>query len=132
MGQQTIKPITSRELLSETLRLKNKGYRLVAISCTSLENKADKASEAYDAAEGNATMELSYSFDKDYDLLSLRVLTDTDERISSISVIYPFAFLYENEIKELFGVRIKDISVDFNNSLYQIPVKTPFKKGGEE
>jgi ech hydrogenase subunit D len=132
MGQQTIKPITSSELLSETLRLKNKGYRLVAISCTSLENKTDKAPEADDAAEGNATMELSYSFDKDYDLLSLRVLTDTDERISSISVIYPFAFLYENEIKELFGVRIKDISVDFNNSLYQIPVKTPFKKGGEE
>jgi ech hydrogenase subunit D len=132
MGQQTIKPILSSELLSETLRLKNKGYRLVAISCTSLENKADKASEAENTSERNATMELSYSFDKDYDLLSLRVLTDTEERISSISVIYPFAFLYENEIKELFGVRIKDISVDFNNTLYQIPVKTPFKKGGEE
>ncbi len=132
MGQQTIKPIASSELLSETLRLKNKGYRLVAISCTSLEHKSDKATEGDQTSEGNATMELSYSFDKDYDLLSLRVLTDTEERISSISVIYPFAFLYENEIKELFGVRIKDISVDFNNSLYKIPVKTPFKKGGEE
>lgn len=132
MGQQTIKPITSSELLSETLRLKNKGYRLVAISCTSIENKADKASENDPASEGNPTMELSYSFDKDYDLLTLRILTDTEERISSISVIYPFAFLYENEIKELFGVRIKDISIDFNNTLYQITVKTPFKKGGEE
>lgn len=132
MGQQTIKPIMSSELLSETLRLKNKGYRLVAISCTSIEHKSDQTSEVDPESEGNPTMELSYSFDKDYDLLTLRILTDTEERISSVSVIYPFAFLYENEIKELFGVRIKDISVDFNNTLYQIPVKTPFKKGGEE
>ena len=132
MGQQTIKTIMSKELLSETLRLKNKGYRLVAISCTSIDNKSDKSSEEATASEENATMELSYSFDKDYDLLTLRVLTDTDERISSISIIYPFAFLYENEIKELFGVRIKDISIDFNNTLYKIPVKTPFKKAGDE
>ncbi len=132
MGQQTIKPIMSKELLSETLRLKNKGYRLVAISCTSIEQRSEKTAEAENTSEGNPTMELSYSFDKDYDLLTLRVMTDTEERISSISVMYPFAFLYENEIKELFGVRIKDISVDFNNTLYKIPVKTPFKKAGDE
>ena len=121
MEQQTIKPISSKELLSETLHLKNEGYRLVAISCTSLLD-----------AEKKNVMELSYSFDKDYDLLNLRVMTDTEEEISSISFIYPFAFLYENEIKELFGVQIKDISLDFNNSLYKIPVKTPFKKEGEK
>lgn len=132
MGQQTIKSILSKELLSETLRLKNKGYRLVAISCTSIEKKMSDASETDTTEEVNASMELSYSFDKDYELLTLRVLTDTEERISSISVIYPFAFLYENEIKELFGVRIKDITIDFNNTLYQIPVKTPFRKAGDE
>ncbi len=131
MGQQTIKQIMSKELLSETLRLKNKGYRLVAISCTSLNKKSDKATEEA-ASEVDATMELSYSFDLNYDLLTLRVFTDTEERISSISIMYPYAFLYENEIKELFGVKIKDISVDFKNSLYKIPVKTPFKKEGDE
>ncbi len=132
MGQQIVKPITSNELLSETLRLKNKGYRLVAVSCTSIENQTDMSTETEHTSVDHATMELSYSFDKDYDLLSLRVLTDTKERISSISIIYPYAFLYENEIKELFGVKIKDITVDFNNTLYKIPVKTPFKKEGEE
>jgi len=109
MGQQTIKTIASNDLLTETLHLKNNGYRLVAITCTNKDG-----------------MELSYSFDKDYDLLNLRFITDTEEEISSISIIYPFSFLYENEIKELFGVNIKDISIDFNNSLYKIPVKTPF------
>lgn len=106
---QVIQQIQSSELLSKVLHLKNKGYRLVAITCTN--------------AEG---MELSYSFDKDYEFVTLRVITDTEERISSISVIYPYAFLYENEIKELFGVRIKDISIDFQNTLYKIPVTAPF------
>ncbi|MDF2942492.1 MAG: ech hydrogenase subunit [Herbinix sp.] len=109
MGQQTIKAISSNDLLAETLHLRNEGYRMVAITCTNKDG-----------------MELSYSFDKDYDLLSLRFITNTTEEISSISIIYPFAFLYENEIKELFGVNIIDISIDFNNSLYKIPVKTPF------
>lgn len=115
MGQQTIKMIASNELLAETLRLRNEGYRLVAITASS-----------------KGGMELSYSFDKDYNLLSLRFPTDTKEEVESISVIYPFAFLYENEIKELFGVKIKDISIDFNDTLYKIPIKTPFYVQEEE
>jgi ech hydrogenase subunit D len=75
-------------------------------------------------------MELSYSFDKDYDLLTLRFVTDTETELSSISVIYPYSFLYENEIKELFGVKIKSIMPDFNDTLYKISVKTPFNMNG--
>lgn len=115
MGQQAIKMISSNELLAETLHLKNDGYRLVAITCTNKDG-----------------MELSYSFDKDYDFLNIRVIIGDEDEISSISIIYPFAFLYENEIKELFGVKIKDISIDFNNSLYKIPIKTPFRKEVEK
>lgn len=109
MGQQTIKEITANELLNEVLILKNDGYRLVAITCT-----------------GKEGLELSYSFDKDYNLLSLRINTDKETEISSISVMYPYAFLYENEIKELFGANIKNINLDFDNTLYKIPVRTPF------
>lgn len=116
MGQQTIKTISAHDLLADSLRLKNDGYRLVAITCTNKDG-----------------MELSYSFDKNYDLLTLRFVTDTKEEIESISIVYPYSFLYENEIKELFGVKIKDITVDFNNSLYKIPVKTPFgQKEGDK
>jgi ech hydrogenase subunit D len=109
MGQLTMKEITVSDLLTEVLTLKNEGYRLVAITCT--------------AKDG---LEFSYSFDKDYELVSLRFVTDTATEISSISVMYPYAFLYENEIKELFGANIKNITLDFNNTLYKIPVKTPF------
>lgn len=115
MNEQTINVISPNELLGETLRLKNDGYRMVAISCT---NKNG--------------MELSYSFDKDYDLLNLRLNFDSDVEIQSISSIYPFSFLYENEIKELFGVKIKNISVDYNDNLYKTSVKTPFGTKKEE
>lgn len=109
MGEQIIKNILPNELLAETLRMKNNGYRLVAISCT---NKNG--------------MELSYSFDKKYDFLNLRLNINYEVSIESISCIYPYAFLYENEIKELFGVNITGISTDFKDNFYKIAVKTPF------
>lgn len=114
MEQQIIK-ISSSELLSETIKLKNNGYRLVAISCTSKDN-----------------IEVSYSFDKDYDFINLRLILEEDVEIESISLIYPYAFLYENEIKELFGVKINNIALDYKDTLYKIAVKTPFKKKEKE
>lgn len=115
MDLQTIKIISPQELLADTLRLKNSGYRLVAITCTNKDG-----------------MQLSYSFDKNFELLTLRFVLEGEQEVESISVIYPYSFLYENEIKELFGVSIKDMAIDFEDSLYQIPIKTPFaQKEGE-
>lgn len=124
MGQQTINMITPSELLPEVIHLKNDGYRLVAISCTRITNQ--------ELIEDGKDMELTYSFDLEYEFINLRIITDTKEDIQSISVIYPYSFLYENEIKELFGVKIKDISIDFHNALYKIPVKTPFGEQKED
>lgn len=115
MDQQIIKEISANDLLAETLKLKNEGYRLVAITCTFKDG-----------------LELSYSFDKGYDFITLRFVTDTVTEVSSISIIYSYSFLYENEIKELFGANISGISVDFNNTLYKIPVKTPFNMNVKE
>ncbi|MGC4019369.1 MAG: NADH-quinone oxidoreductase subunit C [Muricomes sp.] len=77
-------------------------------------------------------IELTYSFDKDYDFVNLRINMDYDTEIESISCLYQYAFLYENEIKELFGVKIKNITLDFNNNLYRISVETPFNMKKEE
>lgn len=109
MKEQILKEISPNDLLTEIMKIKNDGYRLVAITCT---NKNG--------------MELTYSFDKDYELLNIRLITDTETELPSISILYPYSFLYENEIKELFGVKITGIIPDFNDNLYKIPVKTPF------
>jgi ech hydrogenase subunit D len=41
-------------------------------------------------------------------------------------VIYPGAFLYENEIHDLFGVTIRHIAVDYLGTLYRTALMTPF------
>lgn len=78
----------------------------------------------------NEKYELSYSFadDESYQYTTLRVVIDTDTEVSSITEFYPYAFLYENEMKELFGVKIKFINLDYNNKLYRIKTETPFLK----
>jgi ech hydrogenase subunit D len=108
-----IKPI---ELLSRVSGLKEEGCRLVQLCCS-------RAGDAY---------EFDYSFDKDYRLIDLKVPVSPGEEIASISAVYPYAFLYENEIEALFGITILHKSVDFGGKLYRTAVATPFaKKDGE-
>jgi ech hydrogenase subunit D len=50
-----------------------------------------------------------------------------DEEVISISDIFPPAFLYENEIHDLFGINIKMMNVDYKGNLYRLSQKTPYK-----
>lgn len=109
METQNIKRIEPFELLAETIRYKTAGYRLIAISCTYHEG-----------------FEITYSFGKEMEFENLRIQITDDVEIASISMIYPYSFLYENEIKELFGAKIMDISLDYEDNLYRIAKKTPF------
>jgi ech hydrogenase subunit D len=103
-------PIGKNDLVGMVAELYAEGHRLVQIGCTTLPS-------AY---------ELNYSFDKDYHFKNLRVTATPGEEIPSISVIYPNAFLYENEIHDLFGVVIKNINIDYRGTLYRTAIKVPF------
>jgi ech hydrogenase subunit D len=107
---QEIIPIEKDALLGAVSDLFAQGYRMVQIGCTTL-------ADAY---------ELNYSFDKDYLFKNLRITVQQQDEIQSISVIYPNAFLYENEINDLFGLNIKNISVDYKGAFYRTAIKTPF------
>jgi len=107
---QEIIALENNALLGAVADLFAQGFRLVQIGCTTLEN-------AY---------ELNYSFDKDYQFKNLRITVQPEDEIQSISVIYPNAFLYENEIHDLFGLHIKNISVDYKGAFYRTAIKTPF------
>jgi len=109
MQEQIIKEIAETELIGTVTDMKRNGYRLVAISCT---NKNG--------------FDLSYSFDKDYDFITFRIILNDETEIESISAIYSFAFLYENEISDLFGVKIKNMSINFDGNLYRISSPAPF------
>jgi len=110
---QEIIPTGKNDLVGKVAHLFAEGHRLVQISCTTLES-------AY---------ELNYSFDKDYRFKNLRMTVAPGEEVPSISVIYPNAFLYENEIHDLFGIVVKDIAIDYAGSLYRTAIKTPFSIG---
>jgi ech hydrogenase subunit D len=107
---QELISLEKSDLVGVVAQLFGDGYRLVQIGCSTLA----------------AGYELNYSFDKDYRFKNLRVTVVPDEEVPSVSVIYPNAFLYENEIHDLFGVPIKNITIDYKGTLYKTAIKTPF------
>lgn len=107
--QETVS-LPKHDLVGAVARLYAEGYRLVQISCNTLP-------DAY---------ELNYSFDKDYQFKNLRVAIAPGEEVPSISMIYQNAFLYENEIHDLFGVTVTNISIDYGGTLYRTAIKAPF------
>ena len=107
---QEVIPIAKHDLVGIVAELFAEGHRLVQIGCSTL-------ADAY---------ELNYSFDREYRFRNLRVTVAAGEELPSISVIYPGAFLYENEIHDLFGVVIRNISVDYRGTLYRTAIKAPF------
>jgi len=108
--QEKIEMIDANELLTRTLQFSNDGYRLVQICAT-----------RYDE-----TFELTYSFDLNSEMKSIRFIIAHDTEIISISHVYSYSFLYENELKDLYGIRIKMISIDYEGNLYRTSIKTPF------
>jgi ech hydrogenase subunit D len=107
---QEIIVIGKNELVGAVAQLYAEGYRIVQIGCSTLESG----------------YELNYSFDKDYRFKNLRVTVAPEEEVPSVGVIYRNAFLYENEIHDLFGVPIKNINIDYGGTLYRTAIKTPF------
>ncbi len=106
-----IEMITPDLLLQKVESLKNEGYRLVQIGATRLPEH----------------IELTYSFDSDSKLRSLRVqLPAATAKVPSITGAYWCAFLYENEIHDLFSVNVDGMAVDFHGTLYKTAVKFPF------
>ena len=113
MGEvQTYINIHPGELLNHVTDYSSQGYRLVQIGCTM---KGDR-------------FELNYSFDKAYSFVNLRFDVAEDYELPSISPVYFSAFLYENEIHDLFCITVKNMVIDYRGSFYRVKGKAPFRK----
>ena len=108
--------LTLESLLPETQKRYDEGKRLVGVSVVDLIEQ-----DAFD---------LFYHFDKDLNIEHYRLTVDKQAPVPSISGIYFPALLYENEIKDQFGVNFQNILIDFGCTLYleQEVVKSPFCK----
>lgn len=60
---------------------------------------------------------LYYHFDKDLILTNIRLSVPKEQEIPSISKVYFSALLVENELQDLFGIKFKDIVVDYGGKL---------------
>ncbi|MBW1774131.1 MAG: NADH-quinone oxidoreductase subunit C [Deltaproteobacteria bacterium] len=108
--EQEIIDLTKEEMLKRVRGVFDEGYRLVQIGCTRGE-----------------TYQIDYTFDKAYKFLDLRINVPLDDpELPSITGIYDCAFVYENEIHDLFGIKVAGINVDYKGKFYRIPVKAPF------
>ena len=111
MSQEQIDIITVDTLLDKVRAKHEQGCRLVQMSATRLPDQ----------------VELTYSFDLDSRLTNLRLLIPgVDSHLPSISPIYGCAVLYENEIHDLFNVKVDGLTVDFHGNFYKTSVKFPF------
>jgi ech hydrogenase subunit D len=109
--EQPIKTVDVKELLGHVDEFHKMGYRFVQACCTKL---------------GPNSFEITYSFDKDLKLTNLRIAVTGEEEIPSITGIYRGMFLYENEMMELFGVKVTGINLDFKGTLYKKKIQHPF------
>jgi ech hydrogenase subunit D len=110
MSQEQIEIITVDTLLDKVRAKHGQGCRLVQMSATRLPDQ----------------VELTYSFDLDSRLTNLRLsLPGVDACVPSISSIYGCAILYENEIHDLFNVKVDGLTVDFHGNFYKMAVKFP-------
>ena len=109
--EQPILAVTPGSLVEEVKRRFEQGWRLVQIGVTAL----------------GELIEVNYSFDRDLRFENLRLqLPVTAPRLPSVSGIYWCAFLYENEIHDLFGITFEGLALNFKGSLYKTSMPTPF------
>lgn len=99
-------------LISRVADFKKDGYRLVQICGVNLDDD---------------TYEIIYSFDKDHIMDNLRLDIAIGEEVESITGIFWPAFIYENEIHDLFGVKFNHSALDYQGTFFKVSEETPWK-----
>jgi ech hydrogenase subunit D len=93
------------------------GWRLALINATSAMSTEEQPGGSFDVV---------WAFAKDNAFEYLREEIVPGDEVPSISNSFPAAFLYENEIRELFGINVTGLNVDLGGQLYKTAQKIPF------
>ena len=115
--EQDFEELSADGIKGKAAELKADGYRMVQICAV--------------PQEGGS--ELVYSFDKDLKLKNYKVQVPGDGPVDSITQSFWSAFIYENEIHDLFGVEFTDMAVDYKGNFFRTgDKKTPWKAAGKK
>lgn len=94
--------ISTGQLLDVAQRMMYENYRFITASCVD---------------NGDGSLDVFYHFDKDYEMVNYRLKTLKEYEVPSISKVYFSAVLVENEMKELFGLQVSDMVLDYAGHL---------------
>jgi ech hydrogenase subunit D len=121
--KQSIQVIETGALIENCQREKQAGRRLCHITCCKIgtENLGEG-----ELSKHPGEIEISYGLDRDFDMVVFRVYVKTETAVPSVTPLFAGAFLYENEINELYGTNIQGIVPDFRGNFYQVGEKRHF------
>jgi NADH:ubiquinone oxidoreductase subunit C len=93
---------TIGQLSSEVQKMQYEGYRFVTATCVD---------------NGDGFFDVFYHFDINLKLKNLRIKVQKDSEVPSISRIFFCALFVENEMKELFGLNVTNIAIDYGGHM---------------
>lgn len=108
---QVYREIELGELLPEVQKYKSAGWRFVQLCATTIEGGVEIL---YTFAKGSGS---------EVENLLLKVQNGT--HVPSITGFYGAAFVFENEMHDLFAVLVDGISIDFKGNFYRVAVGAP-------
>ncbi|MEN6317475.1 MAG: NADH-quinone oxidoreductase subunit C [Syntrophaceae bacterium] len=100
---ENMKEINKNDIVSEGKKLLDGGAKFVTAVCSDLGEK----------------LEVTYLFSstRGTELTCLRYIIGKDEEVASLSGTTLSTVLIENEMKELFGLKVKDLAIDYGGHL---------------
>jgi ech hydrogenase subunit D len=106
--------VNTDNLLSQVALRHQQGYRFITMTCLN-------AGDGYDVL---------YHMEKDFALTTLRLHIVEGQDLPSITCVYLAAVLIENEIQDMFGLKVQGIAIDFKGRLFlsETAPKTPLNK----
>lgn len=112
MAQVDFIETTLGELVGAAQAYKAKGWRFA--QCCASRN-------------GDDAFELLYSFvdDTTNEVANLRVCVSSSDEIPSVGGIYPVAFMFENEMHDLYGLTVVDMNLDYRGGFYHLHIPAP-------
>ncbi len=107
-----IMEVKPQEMSAKVAELREQGCRLVQIMCSM----------------ANEQFELTYNFDKKCVLTNLRCRVPQGEEMQSITEQFWYAFIWENEIHDLFGLKFQNIAagLDFQGKFFRMAGQFPW------
>ena len=108
---QNIEVVAPEQLLPRVKEMKAGGYRL---------------GQACATKQLDGTIFVLYSFDLDHVLYNLKVIVPADLKLQSITGDYWSAFIYENEMHDLFGIKFENLALDYNGKFFKVSTPTPW------